>query len=126
MEFPTLDDIPVCSPTTRYERFFRLSLDSNRLYLGAPKKQFWRIPCESLLTWAETVGKDYESVVWRNPHDRSGFPRQKCNRDASEITARKQPSNAFGNAAEKAVEAREQLIGHTLFSLVSLNSFGRR
>ena len=72
-EFPTLGDLPVCCYTTRYERFFLLSLDlrvdgekthfsgtnSNRLYLSAPKQQSWRIPCESLLAWAEVAGKEY-------------------------------------------------------------------
>ena len=72
-EFPTLDDLPVCVHTTRYERFFLISLDlrvrgekakfsgmnSSRLYLRAPQEQSWKIPCESLLTWAEAAGKEY-------------------------------------------------------------------
>ena len=73
MEFPTLGDLPVCCHTTRYERFFLLSLDlrvdgekakfsgtnTNRLYLSAPKQQSWQIPCESLLDWADVAGKEY-------------------------------------------------------------------
>ena len=72
-EFPTLGDLPVCCHTTRYERFFLLSLDlrvdgekakfsgtnSTRLYLGASKQQSWQIPCESLLNWAGAAGKEY-------------------------------------------------------------------
>ena len=75
-EFPTLGDLPVCCHTTRYERFFLLSLDlrvngekakfsginSSRLHLRTPQKQSTKIPCESLLTWAEAVGKEYGIV----------------------------------------------------------------
>ena len=71
--FPSLGDLPVCCHTTRYERFFLLSLDlrvdgdkaklrgtnSNRLYLGAPQQQSWQVPCESLLSWAYVAGKEY-------------------------------------------------------------------
>ena len=72
-KFPTLGDLPVCCHTTRYERFFLLSLDlrvkgekakfsginSSRLYLSDPQKQSLEISCESLLTWADAAGKDY-------------------------------------------------------------------
>ena len=75
-EFPTVGDLPVCCHTTRYERFFLLSLDlrvngenakfsginSSRLYLSAPQQQSLEIPCESLLTWAEAAGKEYGIV----------------------------------------------------------------
>ena len=72
-EFPSLGDLPVCCHTTRYERFFLLSLDlrvngekakfsgtnSNRLYLSAPQGQSGQVPCESLLSWADTAGREY-------------------------------------------------------------------
>ena len=72
-EFPSLGDLPLCCHTTRYERFFLLSLDlrvdgekarfsgtnSNRLYLSGPQQQSWQVPCENLLTWADAAGREY-------------------------------------------------------------------
>ena len=72
-KFPSLGDLPVCCHTTRYERFFLLSLDlrvdgekaefsgndSNRLYLSGPQQHSWQVPCESLLNWADEAEREY-------------------------------------------------------------------
>ena len=73
-EFPMESELPLRCHTTRYERFFVLSLDlrfdrqkaelsgidSNRVYLRVPHGQqpSWLVPCETLLTWAEAAGKE--------------------------------------------------------------------
>ena len=72
-EFPMLDDLPVCCHSTRYERFFLLSLDfrlkgekakssgidSSRFCLRFSQQPSLEVSCENLLTWAEVAGKDF-------------------------------------------------------------------
>ena len=72
-DLPTIADLPVCCHTTRYERFFLLSLDlrvngektklsgvnSKRVCLSAFQQSSWQVSSENLLNAANVAGKKY-------------------------------------------------------------------